>query len=753
MSTELKKYTFKSLIDSKFETADKEVVQIKEIIIPRIQRDYAQGRTGKFEERVRSRFLDALYTAINNNQSITLDFVYGDVDNDKDKGELTLLDGQQRLTTLFLLHWYAAKKEKIDNQSIDFLRHFSYATRFSSRDFCKFIIDNEISFDVPKISEEIKNQAWYQYDWKNDPTIESMLIMIDAISEKFNQVNNLWKLLVDDNCISFYFLPLENMGLSDELYIKMNSRGKPLTDFEHFKAEFLEIIKEQNEELYKEFSRKIDIDWTYMLFPYRGENQIIDDEFMRYFKYISHILCYKTIIENRDDNLEYDEFKLAKQLYSKGNPNSISNLKFLKSAFDCWCGIDIDNFFDSIFYTSSYVTDKTKLYLKADGTINLFLDCCNHHAEFTENGRNRLFSLNTMLLFYGVLIYRLNIQTLSEDDFKRRIRIVRNLTENSQYEIREFDQDGSNQMSRLLSDVEDIILKGTIRTEDRGFNILQKREEQKKLEWLPKNSDYKDELYKLEDHNLLKGTISIIGLDNPDNFSKFALLFEQTDKDLINKALLTIGDYSQNLSWRTQLGVKTKDAVWADLFHPTKQRNEDNRFENTSKILNDLLSKLPENIAEYKSFLEKVVSDYLTSSSTPKEWRYYFIKYTQIRYDTYGMYWWDDKNDKPYEAIIMHTEKALNGKNWNIFAYTLSQLYSDIFEVGNFASQGDKLKLKDRNIFIDILNDKFIVYRDDKVLKEKLIPQDEYGIDSIDRMNFIYSELCKMNVLFDEVSA
>ena len=164
MSTELKKYTFKSLIGSEFETADKEVVQIKEIIIPRIQRDYAQGRTGKFEERVRSRFLDALYTAINNKQNIALDFVYGDVD--KDKGELTLLDGQQRLTTLFLLHWYASKKCKIDNQSIGFLRHFSYATRFSSRDFCKFIIANEISFEVAKISEEIKNQAWYQYDWK-----------------------------------------------------------------------------------------------------------------------------------------------------------------------------------------------------------------------------------------------------------------------------------------------------------------------------------------------------------------------------------------------------------------------------------------------------------------------------------------------------------------------------------------------------------------------------------------------------------
>lgn len=57
---------------------------------------------------------------------IILDFVYGDID---DYGILTPLDGQQRLTTLFLLHWYAAKKEDIAPTETDFLEKFSYATR------------------------------------------------------------------------------------------------------------------------------------------------------------------------------------------------------------------------------------------------------------------------------------------------------------------------------------------------------------------------------------------------------------------------------------------------------------------------------------------------------------------------------------------------------------------------------------------------------------------------------------------------
>ena len=131
-----KLYTFKELIGSEIQLSDDNCTQIYDIIIPRIQRDYAQGRNGKSENRIRERFLDALYSAVQNHEAITLDFVYGDVED----GELTLLDGQQRLTTLFLLHWFAAKKERIDKGEFVFLMHFSYATRFSSRDFCKAIV-------------------------------------------------------------------------------------------------------------------------------------------------------------------------------------------------------------------------------------------------------------------------------------------------------------------------------------------------------------------------------------------------------------------------------------------------------------------------------------------------------------------------------------------------------------------------------------------------------------------------------------
>ena len=98
-------HSFMDIFETSFSNGQ-EAVQLKKIIIPIIQRDYAQGRQNPDVNRVRDRFLDSLYDAVTE-EPIVLDFVYGDVDAD---GTMTPLDGQQRLTTLFLLHWYAARK-------------------------------------------------------------------------------------------------------------------------------------------------------------------------------------------------------------------------------------------------------------------------------------------------------------------------------------------------------------------------------------------------------------------------------------------------------------------------------------------------------------------------------------------------------------------------------------------------------------------------------------------------------------------
>ena len=71
--------------------------------------------------------------------------------------------------------------------------------------------------------------------------------MLDAIHGRFASSSGLFARLIDENhpAITFQLLDLKNFGLSDDLYIKMNARGKPLTPFETFKARYEEKLKSQ----------------------------------------------------------------------------------------------------------------------------------------------------------------------------------------------------------------------------------------------------------------------------------------------------------------------------------------------------------------------------------------------------------------------------------------------------------------------------------------------------------------------------
>ncbi|NCA22522.1 MAG: DUF262 domain-containing protein, partial [Crocinitomicaceae bacterium] len=317
-----------------------ELIKNHSIEIPIIQRDYAQGRDGK--EELRKNFLNSLLEAVEV-KSLELDFVYGSI---KD-GILQPLDGQQRLTTLFLLHWFVAVKEnKLDNELKELLTKFTYETRTSSREFCKDLINKGIDFEklletdyydkektTPKnneLSKTIFDSSWFFLFWKRDPTIKSMLTMLDAIQQTFKDKTEIWDKL---NNISFHYIELQNFGLSDDLYIKMNARGKTLTDFENFKAKFEQYIKQvtyKTDENGKEilengekillkdnwekeitnpketFAHKIDTDWTNLFWNYRDKTKNVFDEqllnFFRTLAVINYTLKKKTA--GRDEIFE-----------------------------------------------------------------------------------------------------------------------------------------------------------------------------------------------------------------------------------------------------------------------------------------------------------------------------------------------------------------------------------------------------------------------------------------------------------------
>ncbi|MCG8761958.1 DUF262 domain-containing protein [Tenacibaculum finnmarkense] len=711
--------TFKQIFGQKLEN---ETI-INGIEIPIIQRDYAQGRNTADVTRIRNRFIDVLYKALTGSvdDAVKLDFIYGNIEDEK----LIPLDGQQRLTTLFLLHWYVAKNENIATEDYSFLNDFTYKTRFSSQHFCDRLVNCLPNFEQEKLSTWIKDQNWFMYSWENDPTVKSMLVVIDDLHKVFKKETNLWGKLTDslEMPISFYFLALEEMGVTDSLYIKMNSRGKPLTTFEHFKAEFEKTIKEVSPVLYQEFIKKVDIDWIDMFWKYRSENNEIDEEFMRFYRFVTEMICYEQNIP-----IINNDFDLVAKVYGKENLNAQNNLQFLFNAFDSWRDTEnIDAFFNNTFSKNESETNKVLLYTEA---INLFSICCHSYGKIS--GKRRQFSLINTLLMYAVQLYLIHKQDISIDDFIKRLRIVRNLAFNSQDEIRE------TKLTGLLQDVKNSILEEKIELNSLGFNEQQKQQELDKILWRIEHPELEVYLNNLEDQKLLQGNIAIIGLDTPEKFKILATNFIKIfNGDIhykgISKALLTIGDYTQSVYWRFSFGYN-KDASWRELFTPSQKRRG---FEKTKEIFSILLDTEE---VDLKSYISNLIDIYRNNENTIKNWRYYFIKYPNMISGRSGVFkWYNDPKiikENQYDVFMMNTSHALSGKHWNPFLYEVSQ--NENFKTKMTLEQyGSLIILNQKNQKLASQNDGWYIYDFQDNLIQRVEIAQENGNDTENRIDVI----------------
>lgn len=615
---------------------------------------------------------------------ITLDFVYGDIDSN---GVMTPLDGQQRLTTLFLLHWYSAKRGEVAEEEYAFLNNFSYETRYSARDFCDCLIRKYTPTFTQQISEEIMDQAWFPLDWEKDPTISSMLVMLDAIDAKFSDLPDVWSKL-KDGAISFYFLPIKDMGLTDELYIKMNSRGKPLTQFEHFKAELEHALRLVDDATAKRIMRKIDINWTDMLWFYRGEDNIIDDEFLRYFRFVCDIICYQAGGTTQGKN--QNEFDLLKEYFSPEAENVMQNIAKLESYYDCWCSLGSMTPTEFLLQYISYEHEAGKIRVETRYELDIFKDCLNTYADIAGNG-NRSFPLGRIILLFAIVTYLEHRNEVAETDFARRLRIVNNLIQNSEDEISDSERRTSgNRMPTILRHVEEIILTGVVDAAfEKSMNPSQLQEEAEKLTWLEAHPEYAEDLFVLEDHELLQGQIGIVGLEDPEQFVRFGRLFD-CDWDKVDCALMSIGFYGQKErnGWRYQLGTSSRrnTKAWRALFH--RSRNNSG-FDETKRILKELLASKD----EFSDAYLDIVSDSFVKDCENKHeypWRYYYVKYDFFRPGSYGKYSWNNIEETPYLFSVMMTETKWSENTYQPFLRAVDESKLSRDEMGQYLLCGDK---------------------------------------------------------------
>lgn len=587
--------------------------------IPIIQRDYAQGR--EEQKKVRETFISSLSDAfLPNSKPIELDFVYGDVKNDT----LYPLDGQQRLTTLFLLHWYIALKENtLSEQNKAILMKFTYQTRMSSREFCQNLIEKSIRCEniEDEVSSILKNVFWFVKFWEKDPTIKAMLTMLDAIHLKFREEENIWERLVDEKVrpITFHFIQLENFGLSDDLYIKMNARGKQLTDFENFKASFDKKINDEgwdkNKRVTDTFAHKVDTVWTDLFWSTFKDKSKFDTS---YINFIANSLVNGiAFLSEKDRKAKEETIQKLFNSPEKISPNDFdeNTYQYLRECLD-------------IYSSNKCKYAKISLDLaffdKGDTLFEEALMRNIHYYSFSYERRIYLFAQTTFLL---------EIAVFDKSVFSNWMRVVRNIVKNATIDSADTFIGAINLIKELSQGCKDIYLYLSTASIDSKFAQTQQTEEVMKAKIIIKDSSNKSFIHKAEDTNFFQGRISFalycINCVDENTFHKTKLraiekvVLEYLDSNFdipndFRRALLTIRDGMFYEYWNTSY-LYAVDAPKRCLIAGAYDLKSFSRYNIFRDYLKDLLLKLTTNS------LDEIINDFEVPDDFPN-WKKRLIK-------------------------------------------------------------------------------------------------------------------------------
>lgn len=506
------------------------------IEIPIIQRDYAQGRKDEKVEAIRNTFLDNLLDAIKNKKSLTLDFIYGT----KKSGTFFPLDGQQRLTTLWLLHWYIAFKVGELANNVEIFKNFSYSTRLSSKEFCQKLCElKPLSENTESpISSQIQSQTWFYAFWKQDPTIQSMLVMLDTIEEKTKvsreDLKNYWQILLDSTVCTIRFLeyqmPVKEFKEPDDLYIKMNARGKPLTSFENFKADLIGYIEQKVKED-KNWEKlldpkngipiKLDIRWTDIFWKnkFKDEkgNYKIDEIYFAFFnRYVLNEYCCSAKIAEKCEN-----DKIFKSLYGK----SVDDSEAIYSVFDNykWISLELLNKISNVLDRVCGLDEaRLKLLKKFD-----FI------PTYEKDGVLSTLTQAGHVKFFAISAYFAN-GDFDETSFLRWMRVANNLIDNADID----------NVPNMISHIKliDELSKGSHSVYEHltaeNFNVQsnasveQLKEEITKAKKILENSKWESKIVKAEKEAFFKGAIRFLFTDATGtvDWSQFGDKFETAQK-------------------------------------------------------------------------------------------------------------------------------------------------------------------------------------------------------------------------------
>lgn len=259
------------------------------INIPDLQRDYCWGEN---DILIRD-FLDNILLLslpkednLINQRKPTMGLIYGYFQEHFDSF-MQLCDGQQRLTTIFLIlgiiqrmlgrnfddNLLMSSFEYNDDDHEPYLR---YSIRESSLYFLSdltyyYFLNSKIEDSETKTpSEFIKNQSWFLHEYLCDPTIKNILNTIDIVTDVLLSKNftkdELKKLYEEIGDIEFLYYDMGSRVNGEKTFVIINTTGEPLTTTQNLKPliinEGADLIAEDEAEIQRR--KEISLKWEEM---------------------------------------------------------------------------------------------------------------------------------------------------------------------------------------------------------------------------------------------------------------------------------------------------------------------------------------------------------------------------------------------------------------------------------------------------------------------------------------------------------
>ena len=539
---------------------------VNEIDIPAIQRDYVQGRRDEKIEFTLNRLLNDISNALDTMEILDLNYVYGKLDNKK----FIPIDGQQRLTLLLLLHIYAFAAEG-KSAELKRLHCFKYNTRETTRRFLTQLIDHLPEYfekGNDKLSSFIMDTAWFVSSWERDPSVASFLVVLEKIDNLFKNNTIADKLMADDCPITYMGLSINDMGNENDLYIKMNARGKPLTEFEIFKSDLFDyaesLVKPEHNNIFsmefcEQFELQADTEWMTLIWNMCSCSEACGNPADRcddYYLKLLHQLILNYILPAQSSANRKTDAKIEKVL----NNSDFYNFHNYREIFE----------------------DKT-LNVSGAGSIRKIESTFNFMLWLYKSNRDRLKNLfdtvfdkavkserKERVILYAVTAYAVVMEQYDLRSFDRWINIITKLVRNTEIDTDEKFCNSCNAVEAIARDCcKDTVGYFAAVPTIKFFDGYQVSEEILKAKLIKCCSDWEPTLKQAEGDTYFDGQIGFAlrlqGINNDslpldETAHKDAVqIFEKNwetiqqllnknmiaeKDDLLKRALLTFGDYS-----------------------------------------------------------------------------------------------------------------------------------------------------------------------------------------------------------------